>query len=341
MLRCGRRRQFAALSYCLILIIPLIIPAFPAAIIGSAKAAGSCSSQASAIWDVNVANASLLYQDWDEYWDDDGEYIEGDGNQRVKKGMQNSNQKSEPSNVNRVDELTNGFHVSKIVENGTSEGIRINLTTVYTSTFCVTRSAHNSSISAPVDVYLMTGEDWNRYETSFSAANNQWGELFNLSEIPPEWRSGSFWSWRPYRDVHAYEDLTEVTFSTSLDQIEYDYNNDYYGSNSISVDEFYLVVDGWDNARDSDAGDPNVDIELDITIMVEERMIVPTWTVSLVCTAVLVSFLAVPVVIHSKYHKTGLVETGVEFMPSLNTEAEQEMSIDSDLSTEKDYSVLE
>ena len=88
MLRCGRRRQFTALSYCLILIIPLIIPAFPTAIIGSAKAAGSCSSQASAIWDVNVANASLVYQDWDEYYDEE------EGNQRVKKGMQNSNQRS-------------------------------------------------------------------------------------------------------------------------------------------------------------------------------------------------------------------------------------------------------
>lgn len=321
-------RVFAALSYLLILLLAAGSPIFSNSIIGGAQAAAGCSTTGSPVWDSNVANATLEYSNWeDDYFG--GEMEEGNpgngGGNRVANEYSTSS-----SNVNRVSPLTEGFHLSTVVSNGTSSGIRINLSTGYTYTFCITSSAHNSSNSAAVDVYLMTGTDWSWYETSYSYARNGWAEEFDMSDIPPEWRGGI--SWRPYRDVHAYEDLEEITFSTSLDHMEFRTDEQYYGSNMLVYDEFYLVIDGWDNGRDSDAVDPNVDIDVDITIMVEERVMVPTWTVTLVCMAVMITLLAVPLVIHKKYHSVGKEELGVEMMPSLKTDHE---------SSQKDYSILE
>ena len=319
-------RVFAALSYLLILLLAAGSPMFSNRIIGGAQAAGGCSTTGSPVWDSNVANATLEYSSWED------DYLGDEFEESIpRQSKRNDNEYySSSSNVNRVSPLTEGFHLSKVISNGTSSGIRINLSTGYTYTFCITSSAHNSSNSAAVDVYLMTGTDWRWYETSYTYARNGWAEEFDMSDIPPEWRGGMYW--RPYRDVHAYEDLEEITFSTSLDHMEFRSEEYYYGSNMLVYDEFYLVIDGWDNGRDSDAVDPNVDIDVDITIMVEERVTVPTWTVTLVCMAVMISLLAVPLVIHKKYHGVGLEEVGVEMMPALKTDLE---------SGQKDYSILE
>jgi hypothetical protein len=321
-------RVFAALSYLLILLLAAASPVFSDSLFDGAQAAGGCSTAGSPVWDGNVANATLEYTNWeDDYWG--GDYEESNqgngGGGRVGEEYVSSS-----SIVNRVSPLTEGFHLSKVVANGTSSGIRINLTTGYTYTFCITSSAHNSTNSVAIDVYLMTGTDWRWYETSYSYAKNGWAEEFDMSDVPPEWRGGFYW--RPYRDVHAYEDLEEITFSTSLDHLEYRTEEYYYGSNMLVYDEFYLIIDGWDNGRDSDAVDPDVDIDVDITIMVEERVMVPSWTVTLVCMGVMITLLAVPLIIHKKYHAVGLEEVGTELMPSLHTAHE---------SAEKDYSVLE
>ena len=324
-------KVFTALSYLLILLLAAGSPIFSNNIISGAQAAAGCSTTGSPVWDGNVANATLDYSIWDEPYLDDGptggeESRTGNGGE----GRIGNQYSSSSSNVNRVSPLTEGFHLSKVVSNGTSSGIRINLSTGYTYTFCITSSAHNSSNSVAVDVYLMTGTDWRWYETSYSYARNGWAEEFDMSDVPPEWRGGFYW--RPYRDVHAYEDLEEITFSTSLDHMEFRTEEYYYDSNMLVYDEFYLVIDGWDNGRDSDAVDPDVDIDVDITIMVEERVMVPTWTVTLVCMAVMITLLAVPLVIHKKYHSAGMEELGVEMMPSLKTDLE---------SSQKDYSILE
>lgn len=288
---------------------------------GEARAANGCSADVTPIWDENVANATL--EDWNNYLFSE-EFDEGPG----KRG--NKDLYSSSSTVNRVETLTEGFHVSKVVENGTSSGIRINLTTGYTYTFCITTSAHNSTISAPIDVYLITGSDWDLYEMSFSYFNEGWETDFDLSDVPPEWR-GAF-AWQPYRDVHSYENLNEVTFSTSLDHLETRVAGSWAGDGYVVTDEFYLIVDAWDNGRDSDAPDPNVDVDLDITIMTEEKVTLPTWTVTLVCMAVMISLLAVPLVVHRKYHNLGIADSGVDLVPAINNE---------DKSNQKDYSVLE
>ena len=328
-MRAARRfRVFAALSYLLILLLAAVSPVLSSPLIGEVRAAGGCSTSGTPVWDGNVANATLEYSNWeDDYLG--GEFEESD--QYPQDGGRGENKYySSTSHVSRIDPLTEGFHLSKVIANGTSSGIRINLTTGYTYTFCITSSAHNSSNSVAIDVYLMTGTDWGWYETSYSYAKNGWTEEFDMSDVPPEWRGGFYW--RPFRDVHAYEDLEDITFSTSLDHLEYRTEEYNYGSNILVYDEFYLVIDGWDNGRDSDAVDPNVDIDVDITIMVEERVMVPAWTVPLVCMVVMIAFLAVPLVIHKKYHNVGLEQVGTELMPALNTAAE---------AAEKDYSVLE
>ena len=311
-------RQFAAISCFILLILPLSSPLFSNLIIGEAEAADGCSANVIPIWDENVANVTL--EDWKFG------YLEMDTGPR----QTNTDLYSSSSTVKRVEPLTEGFHVSKVVENGTSSGIRINLTTGYTYTFCITTAAHNSTISAPIDVYLITASDWSWYEMSFSYFNEGWERDFVLSDVPPEWRGG--FTWRPYRDVHAYENLNEVTFSTSLDHLETRIAGGWSGSGYVVTDEFYLVVDGWDNGRDTDAPDPNVDVDLDITIMTEEKLTLPTWTVTLVCMTVMISLLAVPMVVHRKYHNLGIANSGVDLMPAINTESEL---------GQKDYSVLE
>ena len=314
-------KKFFAIFYFLILTLPLGSSLHSISFVGNVSAAGGCTATDPPLWDENVANATLEYHDW-------GYFEERDS---AEKGKRYSDELySVSSNVGSVDPLENGFHVSKVLENGTSSGIRINLTTGYTYTFCITTKAHNSTTAAPIDVYLITESDWDYYEWSYTSAVNDWAEEFDLSTVPPEWRGG--FSWRPFRDVHAYENLNEITFSTALDTLETRVQNSWSGSGNVVTDEFYLVVDGWDNGRDSDAPDPNIDIDLDMTIMVEERVTVPTWTVTIVCLSVMISLLAVPVVFHKRYHNVGLVKSSANLMPGLETVP--------DTST-KDYSVLE
>ena len=285
-------KKFFAILYFLILTLPLCSSLHSISFIGNASAAGGCEATDTPLWDENVANATLEYHDWGYFMDEDGP-SEGKGVRTDDTTLY-----SQSSDIGRVDPLENGFHVSKVLENGTSSGIRINLTTGYTYTFCITTKAHNSTALAPIDVYLITESDWGYYEWSYTSAVNDWHEEFDLSTVPPEWRGG--FSWRPFRDVHAYENLNEITFSTALDTLETRVENSWSGNGNMVTDEFYLVVDGWDNGRDSDAPDPKIDIDLDMTIMVEERVTVPTWTVTIVCMSVMISLLAVPVVFHKK-----------------------------------------
>ena len=86
--------------------------------------------------------------------------------------------------------------------------------------------------------------------------------------------------------------------------------------------EFFIVVDAWDNSRRGDAGAQNKIIAADVAISTVERSIVlPNWTVSIVFFVFFAAIIMAPVLINKRYMGAGLepsVEAQKQLMPSLN-----------------------
>ena len=84
--------------------------------------------------------------------------------------------------------------------------------------------------------------------------------------------------WKTYRDVHAYENTDSVVMSITMDGPE------VYSSlfSDMTYQEFFIVVDAWDNSRRGDAGVQNKILVADVAISTVERSVVlPNWTVSI------------------------------------------------------------
>ena len=210
-------------------------------------------------------------------------------------------------------QLNTNHYITMEIGNDSVGALRFNLSSQHRTTFCVTLLTIENNVSTPVDadVYLMTSSQYSRYEEVYRAIHGGWywwDEGFSdgdstLSDIPPEWRSFDITGWSPYRDVHQYENRDQVTFSVALDGPE------TYRS-WIGEDEwenFYLVVDAWDNAHDNDAGVVNGVVVADVTVITEERTIVlPPWTVPLLVGGLMVGAVLMPVVFNKRYMAAGL-----------------------------------
>ena len=178
------------------------------------------------------------------------------------------------------------------------------------------------------DVYLFTTQEYENYVQSYHASHDQnwwYGEEVDetLSDIPPEWRSFNFLGWKSYRDSHEYEKTSEVNFALNLDGPEV-YTSLFSGAD---WQDFYIVIDTWDNVHDFDAESPNAIVAADVTIITTERsLILPPFTVALVFFAVFLTTLIIPFVLNAKYMKAGLsVEMPVEsIVPSLDTQPDEQ-----------------
>ena len=97
-------------------------------------------------------------------------------------------------------------------------------------------------------------------------------------------------------------------------------------------EDFYIVIDAWDNVHDNDAESPNTIVAADVTIITTERsFILPPFTVSLVFLVVLLGTLSIPFILNAKYMKAGLVaEIPQNIVPSLDTPAEYTQPMESD-----------
>ena len=170
-----------------------------------------------------------------------------------------------------------------------------------------------------VDVYLLHQFDWGRYRGDYEMRMWEGREFFNM--IPPEWRA--IGAWMPYRDVHAYESRRAIDFTVSLDHDET--TSSLF--NPAEQQWMYLVIDGWDNARDSDTPAPNRDFAVDITVMSEERIVIPNYTVALFCCGLIAGLVMLPVLLHSRFSNAGRGagtakgERPAELMPMLETQA--------------------
>ena len=102
----------------------------------------------------------------------------------------------------------------------------------------------------------MTSSEYQKYEESYfsSHSDNRWYSDVeeSLSDIPPEWRSFNFLGWKSYRDSHEYEKTSEVNFALNLDRPEI-YSSFFTGT---TWEDFYIVIDTWDNVHDHDAEPP-------------------------------------------------------------------------------------
>ena len=312
------RRSIARLPVLLtlaLLLLPLagsLLQPLGTQLAPDAAAASDCTlSSDRAEWHKEVSSFNLSGGD-PEWVDGDGEFDEFGGGY-FGDGIHNDSS---------LDAMRQSFHTSMIVGNDTAGGLRLNLTVGYRYTFCVVVSSLNQSsyLEAPlVDVYLLHQFDWGRYRGDYDMRMWEGREFFNM--IPPEWRA--IGAWMPYRDVHSYESRRAIDFTVSLD-------HDETTASLFDPAEqqwMYLVIDGWDNARDSDTPAPNRDFAVDITVMSEERIVIPNYTVALFCCGLIAGLVMLPVILHSRFSNSGrgagtaIGERPAELMPMLETQA--------------------
>ncbi|MDP6741785.1 MAG: hypothetical protein QF807_03675 [Candidatus Thalassarchaeaceae archaeon] len=305
------------LMVCLLLLSPIAIALPEALTTGNASAASNCSyeSKNAAEWHREVSSFNLSGSSNDDYYAFDEENGDSMAEPFWDMGMGDN-----IYNSTDLDALRSDFHASFEVKNDSASGLRLNLTTDYRYTFCIVTHSENSSeyLEAPlVDFYLIQEFDWDLYRTDFSM--RFWEDKDMLNMIPPQWRIGS---WMPYRDVHAYEGERAVDFSVSLDHDET--SGALFGLGDEQTQWMYLIVDGWGNMRDTNTPAPHRNFTVDISIMTEERLTLPNFTVSCVCCGLFSLLIAAPVILHSRFQSAGVDShgiQGVDLMPMLETEA--------------------
>jgi hypothetical protein len=177
------------------------------------------------------------------------------------------------------------------------------------------------------DVYLLTTAEYNSYKDSYECGQEMswWcyeGDLEeSLSDIPPEWRSWNPLGWKSYRDSHEYEQVSSVNFALNLDKAEV-YTPLWGGAD---WQDFYLVIDAWDNIHDADADAPGVTVAADVTIITTTRsLVLPPFTVALTFMVIILAGLVAPFILNAKYMRAGLApEDATEgLVPSLERPAD-------------------
>ena len=309
----------------------------------NASAADACKGDLEPVrWNETVQRVAMVphydpYNDWWGYFGDDGR---GKGKNR---NSQDSIEPDEEVDISlspepewmydspwdwdtKLEPLVSNHHSTLLIGNDSVGALKVNLSANHRTTVCITLQdlgqSSNSDISA--DVYLLTSNEFSKYEESYySSHSNGWysDAEESLSEIPPEWRSFNFLGWKTYRDAHQYEGVNSVNFALSLDGPEV--FSGIFGEGEWQ--DFYIVIDTWDNVHDNDAQPPETVIAADVTVITTERtLILPNFTVSLVFLVLIIGLAISPFIINARYMRAGLeveqAPTGV--VPSLNTAPE-------------------
>ena len=308
-----------ATALLLIYLIPSIalILAGPNHIISPVSAASCNSSNREPLWDMEVANISVSNY-FNNYYDGVPE-ISSNGKQTSNSQEFDDDLMYYRPTTRSLGILTENddFSTSQVLENDSVAGLRLNLTTGQKYTFCITaQHLNNQTIvgNSNVDVYLLTEYDWEIYERDYNERYSEWRDF--QEEVPIEWRSymSSFY-WKPFRDIHEYTDKSDVEFAVALDQPLV--TNTIWKDSGPSWEEFYLVIDSWDNIYD-DAQPPGHEIQIDIQVMIEERTALPNWTVSVTCCGLFLATAAIPGILHIRYQKAGLTADKKQLIPKVS-----------------------
>jgi hypothetical protein len=228
-----------------------------------------------------------------------------------------------------VKTLTTNIATTMQIGNDSVGALRVNLSSEHRTTICVEIQGivGNTTVPANADVYLMTTSQYENYEWSYNRMHGdrfeRWFERESISEdefiseVPPEWAAFDVTGWKTYRDVHAYENTDSVVMSITMDGPE------VYSSlfSDMTYQEFFIVVDAWDNSRRGDAGVQNKILVADVAISTVERSVVlPNWTVSIAFFVFFAGIVLTPVIINRRYMDAGLdpqAEAEKKLMPSL------------------------
>ena len=228
----------------------------------------------------------------------------------------------------RLQRMTYNHHSTMLVGNDSIGALRVNLSEQHRTTICITVQALNeTNDDYSVDVYLMTTSEFQRYTELYYSSHSEQSFYADVSEalsdISPEWRSLDFTGWRSYRDAHQYESVNEINFALNLDGPES--YTPLFGSERWQ--DFYIVIDTWDNNHDNDAPAPGVVTAADVTIITTERsFVLPNYTVAIIFLMMIIGMVIFPFILNARYMKAGLdVSSGPTepgLVPSLEVDAE-------------------
>ncbi|MCH1422042.1 MAG: hypothetical protein L7U62_00930 [Candidatus Poseidoniaceae archaeon] len=339
-------------SITITLLFPLFLFILSSPVAVNAQAADACVGDTTPVeWNTTVQRSSMVPFHDDMWWDDYIYYdeMENDGDDEFSSGSspQSSTQVAYDPELNpeeawmyesyympRLEPLEVNHFTTMLIGNDSVGALRVNLSADYRTTICITLQ-DTSFNPVDADVYLFTSQEYSRYQDSYRSnhGNNPWyddegGLEESLSDIPPEWRSFNFLGWKSFRDSHEYEKTSEVNFALNLDGPEM-YSSFFSGEN---WEDFYIVIDTWDNVHDFDAPPPNTIVAADVTIITTERsFILPPFTVALVFLAGFLGTLVLPFVLNARYMKAGLapkddkesIVPSLEGTPSSHAQYEQ------------------
>ncbi len=315
--------------------------------IGSASAAiDDCEGKVSPIvWNETISRHAEVpyYNSWDWFDDFGGDDEEGGRGGKGRSAAQDSPQTDgdasdapeEPymymnyhSEI-ALDKFESNIATTIKVGNDSIGAVRVNLSSTHRTTICVEIQGlvGDQLVPAEADVYLMTTNHYESYTSSYqmmhSSEADRWfrqesasSEEF-VSESSPEWAAFEWTGWKSYRDVHAYESTDSVVMSVALDGPEV-YSSLFSGT---VYEEFFIVIDTWDNSRRGDAPVQDKVVVADISISTVERSIVlPNWTVSLAFLVFFMAIILAPILVNKRYMNAGLepnVAEEQQLMPSL------------------------
>ena len=200
--------------------------------------------------------------------------------------------------------ITSDFSMDLSINNDSAKAISMILTTGKSYTFCFTYIGDPESPpsnGAKADVYLMTQGNWDLYQSNYELRFENWLDVIGF--LPVEFRDTV--TWMPFRDVHSYEKVTEDYFSVSIDSMSSSWLND-------GATEYFLVFDNWDNNRNTDQFASGGDLNVELLVDVENRLVLPKFTAYMLVAILPLSCLMVPVIINSKYKSYGLEKSNTE-----------------------------
>jgi len=206
--------------------------------------------------------------------------------------------------------LTKDFVYEVGIEDGGATALSMKLVAGYRYNFCITfsPSLNSNSTIAKGDVYLMTKSNWDSYRVEYNNREYQDMEEY-IDFIPVEWRD--MVTWIPFRDVHSYEGEEYVQFSVGIDSSGSSWSS-IFGEDTAN--DYYLVLDGWDNSRTNDFGPIGDDMNVEILVEAEKRITIPAFTAYILIGALPISCIIIPIILHFTY-KRSAKEDRKEVMP--------------------------
>jgi hypothetical protein len=202
--------------------------------------------------------------------------------------------------------ISEDFSMELKVSNDSATAVSMALSPGKSYTFCYTYSADSDTPptnGAKADVYLMSEGNWDFYGINYDIRTENW--LEEIGFLPVEYRDTV--TWMPFRDVHSYEKTTSDYFSIAVDT---EFATSFWGGDELI--KYYLVFDNWDNNRNTDQVAAGGELNIELLVDVEDRLVLPKFTAYMLLAILPLSCLIAPLVINSKYHSYGLSGEEIE-----------------------------